>query len=184
MSSIDTAKPDAGTDPQALSLEAEAGRRRSTDTTVCRLSSINPRRSPPHRQRKPGDTTTMIDVDAELQKMDDLFVRRADGYINATVLCKAFGKRWRDFVTFDHMGYTFHDYLGSLQAQLWIADAEDLVQAVGEELWVHTNIAVSLAEWLSMPFRYALDAKFAEAMWGGPPSQAQLMELVKPVVKH
>jgi len=126
----------------------------------------------------------MIDVDAELQKIEDLFVRRADGYVNATVLCKAFGKRWRDFVTFDHMGYTFHDYLGSLQARLWVADAEDLVQVVGEELWVHDNIAVSLAQWLSVPFEVAMNAKVAEAIWGGPPSPAQVMELVKPVVKN
>jgi hypothetical protein len=126
----------------------------------------------------------MIDVEAELQKMEDLFVRRADGYVNATVLCKAFGKRWRNFVTFDHMGYMFHDYLGSLQAKLWMADAEDLVQVVGEELWVHENVAVSLAEWLSVPFKVALLTKFAEAMWGGPPSPAQVKELFKPVVTN
>jgi hypothetical protein len=35
----------------------------------------------------------IIEAEAELQKMNDLFVRRADGYVNATILCKAFGKK-------------------------------------------------------------------------------------------
>jgi hypothetical protein len=53
---------------------------------------------------------------------------------------------------------------------------------VEEELWVHQSVAVSLAE--SVSFQVALNAKFAEAMWGGPPSPAQLKELVKPKVTN
>ena len=123
-----------------------------------------------------------MDVEAELQKMDDLFVRREDGYVNATVLCKAFGKRWRDYTAFDHMFYTFHDFLGSVQARLWMTDAEELVQVVGDDLWVHENVAVQPAQWLSVEVHLALLDKFCEARWGGPPSQARLNELVKPRV--
>ena len=125
-----------------------------------------------------------IDIEAELQKMDDLFVRREDGYVNATVLCKAFGKRWRDFILFDHMGYTFHDFLGSVQARLWMRDAEELVQVVAQDVWVYENVAISLAEWLSMPFRYALNEKVVEIMRRNGPLQPQIMELIKPVATN
>jgi hypothetical protein len=126
----------------------------------------------------------MIDVDTELQKMNDLFVRRADGFVNATVLCKAFSKRWRDFILFDHRSYPFHDFLGSLQEDLMIADAEDLVQAVGEELWVHESVAVELAQWLSVDYAVALNAKVYELMCRRGRFQEQLNELVKPRVTN
>jgi hypothetical protein len=126
----------------------------------------------------------MIDADTELQKMHDLFVRRADGYVNATILCKAFNKRWRDFILFDHMSYPIHDYLGSLQADLMIADAEDLVQAVGEDLWVHESVATELAQWLSVDYTLALNAKVYEIMRRKGPFQEQLNELVKPRVTN
>jgi len=127
----------------------------------------------------------MMDVDAELQKMEALFVRRKpDGYINASVLCRAFGKRWHDYVLLDHMSYSFHEYLQSLQEEFWVEDAEEFVQAVGDELWVHEYIAISLAQWLSTAFAVRVLEKFADAKWGGAPTTAQLCEVVKPRVSN
>jgi len=121
----------------------------------------------------------MIDH-SELEKMHDLFIMRPDGYVNATVLCRAFGKQWRDYVKFDHASYTFHEYLAELQADLGVTDAEGLVQADEDYVWVDQHIAVSLAGWLSTKCQVALIYKFAELKWGGLPSQAELNELVSP----
>jgi hypothetical protein len=124
----------------------------------------------------------MLDVDAELQAMEDLFVRRQDGYINASVLCRAFGKKWRDYILFDHASYPMHDYLGALQAEHWVQDPEEFIQVDGGEVWVHGNVAISLAQWLSTSFHIATLRKFAEAVWGGPPTQEQLIDSMKPEI--
>jgi len=124
----------------------------------------------------------IIEAEAELQKMNACLSGERMVTSTRPFYARRLAKRWRDFGTFDHMSYTFHDYLGAFQAELWMADAEELVQVVGDDLWVHENVAVQLAQWLSVEVHLALLDKFCEAKWGGPPSQARLNELVKPRV--
>ena len=82
-----------------------------------------------------------------------LHIREADGYVNATELCKAAGKKW-------------YDYRRSEDATAFLAELSsitgipviDLVQSrqgsreAGGGTWVHPDVAVDAARWASPAF--------------------------------
>lgn len=63
-------------------------------------------------------------------------------------------------------------------------DTEEFIQVDGDNVWVHGNVAINLAQWLSISFHIATLTKFSEALWGGPPTQGQLIDLMKPTIGH
>lgn len=78
--------------------------------------------------------------------------RAADGYINATELCKAAGKRWHNYLRNETSGH----FLRALSAKTRISVME-LNQEVRNEngvpsTWVHPKVAIHLAQWLSADF--------------------------------
>jgi len=80
--------------------------------------------------------------------------RAEDGYINATQLCNAAGKRWYNF----HRLETTGKFLRALEAKTQIR-VLDLVQEVRAgtpdgvpSTWVHPKVALHLAQWLSADF--------------------------------
>lgn len=79
--------------------------------------------------------------------------RASDGYINATAMCKAAGKL---FGHYRENGST-NDFLSELSADIGIP-ISDLIQAVKggdpamQGTWVHPNVALHLAQWLSPKF--------------------------------
>lgn len=77
--------------------------------------------------------------------------RAKDGYINATALCKAAGKAWADY---RRLGNT-DDFLIELSSDMGIP-ISDLVQSSKGGLiqgtWVHPQVAINLAQWLSAKF--------------------------------
>lgn len=79
--------------------------------------------------------------------------RAADGYVNATAMCKAGGKAWADY---NRLGVT-QAFYGALVADMGIP-ITDLVQSLRggdptlQGTWVHPQVAVHLAQWLSPEF--------------------------------
>ena len=71
--------------------------------------------------------------------------RESDGYINATDLCKAAGKRWYNYVRNENTGH----FLRALEAKTQIR-ASELIQEVNvagvASTWVHPKVAIHLAQ--------------------------------------
>lgn len=79
--------------------------------------------------------------------------RQADGYVNATELCKAGGKEWSGY----SRTQTAQEFLTELEGSLQIC-RDQLVQVIGggpndtRGTWVHPDIAMHLAQWCSPRF--------------------------------
>lgn len=78
--------------------------------------------------------------------------RSTDGYINATALCGAAGKRWHNYLRNEATG----SYLRVLSSKTLIS-VSDLIQEDRSgtgipATWVHPKIAINLAQWLSADF--------------------------------
>lgn len=85
--------------------------------------------------------------------------RPRDGYINATAMCKATGKRWFDYHRLDQT----KAYLEALSLETGIP-VSNLVQVIrgrGDKIkqstWVHPEVAIDLARWLSPEFAVAVN---------------------------
>lgn len=71
--------------------------------------------------------------------------RSSDGYINASELCKAAGKRWHNYLRDEPNGH----FLRALESKTRIS-AADLIQEVIDAssipaIWVHPKVAIHLA---------------------------------------
>ncbi len=96
--------------------------------------------------------------------------RRADGYVNATAMCKAGGRRWFDYVRLDRTT----DYIEALAAVAGNPATENhglihTIQGGTPELqgtWVHPRLAVDLARWISPAFAVWMDGWFLESAQG------------------
>ena len=95
--------------------------------------------------------------------------RRADGYVNATAMCKAGGRRWNHYVTNDRTS----EYLQSLSRSAGIP-ADLLVVSITtganhqRGTWVHPRLAVDLARWISPAFAVWMDGWFLESITAAP----------------
>ena len=90
--------------------------------------------------------------------------RTSDGYVNATAMCKANGKRWKDYRESDRCQH----YLDALESVAGIS-VHALVEsrsggAGGGGTWVHPQVAVDLARWISAPFAVWMDGWFLESV--------------------
>ena len=99
--------------------------------------------------------------------------RTTDGYVNATAMCKANGKRWKDYRESDRC----QQYLDALESVAGIS-VHALVESRsggtgGGGTWVHPQVAVDLARWISAPFAVWMDGWFLEELAGGRVSQVQ-----------
>jgi hypothetical protein len=99
--------------------------------------------------------------------------RRGDGYFNATALCKAAGKRFSNYYQLE----STTEYLQALQVDTGIT-ASELVQvrkggkSSEQGTWVHPEVAVDLAKWLSPQFRVLVNRWVVQWM-SGTASQPQ-----------
>jgi len=98
--------------------------------------------------------------------------RTTDGYVNATAMCKANGKRWSDYRESDRC----QQYLDALETETGISGF-DLIQSsrggTGSLTMVHPQVAVDLARWISAPFAVWMDGWFLEELYGGRVSQVR-----------
>ncbi len=82
-----------------------------------------------------------------------VYQRPADGYINATAMCQAAGKQWGHY----RAATATSAFLAELSADIGIPISE-IVQSIKggdprlQGTWVHPDVAVNLAQWLSPRF--------------------------------
>ena len=90
--------------------------------------------------------------------------RTTDGYVNATAMCKANGKNWSAYRETDRCQH----YLDALANASEIR-GNQLVESrggAGGGTWVHPQVAVDLARWISAPFAVWMDGWFLESTNG------------------
>ena len=91
-------------------------------------------------------------------------LRPADGYVNATAMCKACGKQWADYFRTDRAT----KYLEALSTDMGnpVTGQNGLVISIQggptQGTWVHERVAVDLARWLSPQFAVFMDGWFTE----------------------
>ncbi|MCW2309739.1 KilA-N domain-containing protein [Rhodobium gokarnense] len=78
--------------------------------------------------------------------------RVEDGYLNATAMCKAAGKKFNDYARLDATS----GFMSALSAEAGIPVSK-LIQSVKggsgpQGTWVHPKVAIHLAQWLSPEF--------------------------------
>lgn len=108
-------------------------------------------------------------------KVQDSIVeqRAADGYINATAMCTAAGRRIAKYVEND--GTT--EFLAELSADVRIRTSELIQTTKGGEphlqgTWVHPRVAIHLAQWLSPKFAVQVSKWVVDWMSGkGQPAK-------------
>lgn len=94
--------------------------------------------------------------------------RASDGYINATAMCRAAGKLWGHY----NSNATTKAYLAALESDIGIPISE-LIQSVKggdpaiQGTWVHPDIAIHLAQWLSPAFAVRVTRWVREWLSGG-----------------
>lgn len=105
--------------------------------------------------------------------------RPSDGYVNATAMCKANGKKLNHYLDLDRTS----DYLNALEASLVAqTPCESAVAGIpvtgvslieirqggnnpeSQGTWVHPQVAVDLARWISPKFAVWMDGWFLEAV--------------------
>lgn len=92
--------------------------------------------------------------------------RTTDGFVNATAMCKANGKRWSDYRESDRCqqyldaleGVTGNSVYGLVESRTGGSD--------GGGTWIHPQLAVDLARWISAPFAVWMDGWFLEEVNG------------------
>lgn len=94
--------------------------------------------------------------------------RAADGYINATTLCKASGKNWSDY----RRNSNTVAFLAELEADLRIPLPLLIHTNTGGDFriqgtWVHPQVAINLGQWLSAKFAVKVTKWVYEWMSGG-----------------
>lgn len=101
--------------------------------------------------------------------------REEDGFINATAMCKAAGKEWSHF----NSNASTKAFLEALEGSLGIP-GDQIVQSIatgpneGRGTWVHPQVAVNLAQWLSAEFAVKVSQWVVEWMSGRHPSERVL----------
>lgn len=91
--------------------------------------------------------------------------RRADGYVNATAMCQAAGRRWHHYA----VNLRAAEYIKALEGSAGIP-ADLLAQTVltgpnaGRGTWVHPRLAVDLARWISPEFAVWMDGWILEEL--------------------
>ncbi len=95
--------------------------------------------------------------------------RAKDGYVNATALCKAAGKKWNHYVS----NATTQAFVEELVTDTGIP-ASELIQSIKggrsheQGTWVHPYVAINLGQWLNPAFAVKVSKWITEWMSGGP----------------
>jgi hypothetical protein len=100
--------------------------------------------------------------------------RQMDGYVNATAMCKAGGRRWNHYQTNERT----QAYIHALAADAGIPATGNpglicSIQGGRPELqgtWIHPRLAVDLARWISPGFAVWMDGWFLEQFQPAPPA--------------
>jgi len=94
--------------------------------------------------------------------------RQSDGYINATAMCNAVGKKFNDYTR----QASTKEFVEALKSDTGIPVTE-LIQTVSggdparQGSWVHPDLAINLAQWLSPKFAVMVSKWVREWLAGG-----------------
>jgi hypothetical protein len=97
--------------------------------------------------------------------------RTSDGYVNATAMCKANGKQWSKYRESDRC-QTYLDALAET-SEIRMFDLIQSRQGQGGGTWVHPQVAVDLARWISAPFAVWMDGWFLESIQQAHPAPVE-----------
>jgi hypothetical protein len=91
--------------------------------------------------------------------------RDADGFVNATAMCQANGRRWAKYAESERA----REYMQALAAvvpnsDFGIVQAQRGGIAGGGGTWVHPSLAIDLARWISPAFAVWMDGWFLESL--------------------
>ena len=105
-----------------------------------------------HKEQKTQDVVTITDKSLVLNNVH-IISRASDGYINATMLCKAGGKLFGHYKS----NKQTEAYLQALESVIGIpiTDLVDIKQGGDVKLqgtWIHRKVAINLAQWISPIF--------------------------------
>lgn len=100
-----------------------------------------------------------------------IYQRPKDGYINATAMCQAAGKQWFDY---RRLAAT-NAFVDALAAETGIPGSELIHSMKGGDVryqgtWVHPQVAIHLAQWLSAKFAVQVSQWVYEWMSGTAPA--------------
>jgi hypothetical protein len=97
--------------------------------------------------------------------------RTTDGYVNATAMCRANGKQWSKYRESDRC----QSYLDALAetSEIRMFDLIESRQGQGGGTWVHPQVAVDLARWISAPFAVWMDGWFLESIQQAQPASVE-----------
>lgn len=92
--------------------------------------------------------------------------RQVDGYVNASAMCRAGGKRWNHYQANDRT----QGYIHALAADAGIPATgnQGLIRSIQggrpelQGTWIHPRLAVDLARWISPAFAVWMDGWFLE----------------------
>jgi hypothetical protein len=93
-----------------------------------------------------------------------IYRRRTDGYVNATAMCKANGRQWSKYRETDRC----QEYIDALAetSDFGGLNPIDTKAGNGGGTWIHPQLAVDLARWISAPFAVWMDRWFLEELQG------------------
>lgn len=114
--------------------------------------------------------------------------RQADGFVNATAMCKAGRKRWNHYASLDRT-QEYMAALANVVAEKPCGAAVAGIPATGNGLihtvqggtpalqgtWIHPRLAIDLARWISPAFAVWMDGWFLETI-ARPAAAAQPLE--------
>lgn len=98
--------------------------------------------------------------------------RTSDGYVNATAMCKANGKQWSKY----RESESCKTYLDALveTSEIRMFDLIQSRQGQGGGTWVHPNLAVELARWISPTFAVWTNQWFLDSAQQAQPAPVVL----------
>ena len=105
------------------------------------------------------------DLDRRIWQGTAIERRQADGFVNATAMCKANGREWFTYARSERT----KEYIAALAAVPQICRTE-LVQSIQggqphlQGTWIHPRLAIDLARWISPAFAVWMDGWFLESL--------------------
>lgn len=110
--------------------------------------------------------------------------RRADGYVNATAMCQANGKKWNDYARLDRTA----EYMAALDRVLrsagFPADPIHVITTGPNQLrgtWIHPRLAVDLARWCRPAFAVWMDGWLLGQLGATDPTPAPRPQAIAPL---
>ena len=102
--------------------------------------------------------------------------RTSDGYVNATAMCKANGKQWSKYRESDRCK-TYLDALAKTSG-IRMFDLIESRQGQGGGTFVHPQVAIDLARWISAPFAVWMDGWFLEQVEKPEPEKPESQPVI------